>query len=99
MKNTMTNTVNGVNIITSILGALYRSEEKLCRAAAEAAAEEIGCAYAAGGADVKLFTDSTGSYAEVTLSGGYDCACGMKLCCIVDTDTMQVRGVCPVGSL
>ena len=26
-------------------------------------------------------------------------ACGMKLCCIVDTDTMEVRGVCPVEEL
>ena len=99
MKNTMTNTMNGVNIITNILNALYRNEEKLCRAAAEAAAKEVGCAYGANGAGVELFTDCTGSYAEVILSGGYDCACGMKLCCIVDTDTMEVRGVCPVGSI
>lgn len=93
MKNIMTN----VNVITNILGALYRSEEKLRRSAAEAAAAEAGSAYGASGASVKLFTDPTGNYAEVTLSGGYDCACGMKLCCIVDTDSMDVRGVCPVA--
>ncbi len=96
MKNIMTN----VNVITNILGALYRSEEKLRRSAAEAAAAEVGSAYGASGASgasVKLFTDPTGNYAEVTLSGGYDCACGMKLCCIVDTDSMEVRGVCPVA--
>ena len=93
MKNIMSST----NVITNILGALYRSEEALRRSAAEAAAAEVGYAYGAGSVSVKLFTDPTGSYAEVTLPGGYDCACGMKLCCIVDTDTMEVRGVCPVA--
>lgn len=93
MKNTMTN----VNIITNILGALFRSEESLCRGAAEAAVREAGSGFSAASASVELFTDCTGSYAEVTLPGSYDCACGMKLCCIVDTDTMEVRGVCAVS--
>ena len=95
MKNTMTN----VDIITKILEALHHSEETLRRHAAEAAAAEIGYAYGASGASVKLFSDCTGNYAEVTLPGSYDCACDMKLCCIVDTDTMEVRGVCPVEEL
>ncbi len=93
MKNTMTN----VNIVTGILNALYRSEETLRRRAADAAAQEVGYAYGAGSVSVKLFTDCTGNYAEVMLPGGYDCTCGMKLCCIVDTDSMEVRGVCPVA--
>ena len=25
------------------------------------------------------------------------CTCGMKLCCIVDTDTMEVCGICPIN--
>ena len=92
MKSIMTN----IDIITEVINALRGSEEKLCRRAADAAAQEIGYAYTDGSVEVKLFSDCTGNYAEVTLPGGYDCVCGMKLCCIVDTDTMDVRGVCPV---
>ncbi len=93
MKNTMTN----VNIVSSILEMLYYSEESLRRRAADAAANEVGCA-CSGSFTVKLFSDCTGSYAEVTLPGSYEYACGMKLCCIVDTDTMEVCGVCPVNT-
>ena len=39
----------------------------------------------------------TGNYAEVIIPGSYDTACGMKMCCIVDTDTMEVCGVCSVA--
>ena len=63
------------------------------------AANELGYAYGSGSLSVKLFSDCTGNYAEVTLPGSYECVCGMKLCCIVDTDTMEVRGVCPVEEL
>ena len=92
MKNTMTN----VHIINNILEALYHSEESLRRRAADAAANEVGYAYGGSSFTVKLFSDCTGNYAEVTLPGSYEHACGMKLCCIVDTDTMEVRGICPV---
>ncbi len=95
MKYIMTDTA----MIEKILGGIYRSEENLHRQAAEAAAAEVGYAFGASGAGVKLFSDCTGNYAEVTLPGGYDSACSMKLCCIVDTDTMEVRGICPVGSI
>ena len=78
----MKNTVSNINIINTILEALDRSEEDIRRRA--------------GSFTVKLFSDCTGNYAEVTLPGSYEYACGMKLCCIVDTDTMEVRGVCPV---
>ena len=83
----MKNTVSNINIINTILEALHRSEENIRRRAADAAANEVGYAYGAGSFTVKLFSDCTGSY---------EYACGMKLCCIVDTDTMEVRGVCPV---
>lgn len=85
-------------MIEKILGGLYRSEENLRRRAAAAAAAEVGYEYGAGSVGVKLFSDCTGNYAEVTLPGSYDCACNMKLCCIVDTDAMEVRGICPVES-
>ena len=92
----MKNTVSNINIINTILEALDRSEEDIRRRAADAAANEVGYAYGAGSLTVKLFSDCTGNYAEVTLPGSYEYTCGMKLCCIVDTDTMGVRGVCPV---
>lgn len=92
----MKNTVSNINIINTILEALHRSEEDIRRRAADAAANEVGYAYGAGSFTVKLFSDCTGNYAEVTLPGSYEYSCGMKLCCIVDTDTMGVRGVCPV---
>ena len=95
MKNTMTN----AHIINSLLEALYNSEENIRRRAADAAANELGYAYGSGSLSVKLFSDCTGNYAEVTLPGSYECVCGRKLCCIVDTDTMEVRGVCPVEEL
>ena len=88
----MKNTVSNINIINTILEALDRSEEDIRRRAADAAANEVGYAYGAGSLTVKLFSDCTGNYAEVTLPGSYEYACGMKLCCIVDTDTMEVRG-------
>ena len=86
----MKNIISNINIINTILEALDR------RRAADAAANEVGYAYGAGSLTVKLFSDCTGNYAEVTLPGSYEYTCGMKLCCIVDTDTMEVRGVCPV---
>lgn len=92
----MKNIISNINIINTILEALDRSEEDLRRRAADAAANEVGYAYGAGSLTVKLFSDCTGNYAEVTLPGSYEYSCGMKLCCIVDTDTMGVRGVCPV---
>ena len=85
----MKNIISNINIINTILEALDRSEEDIRRRAA-------GYAYGAGSLTVKLFSDCTGNYAEVTLPGSYEYSCGMKLCCIVDTDTMGVRGVCPV---
>lgn len=84
----MKNTVSNINIINTILEALDRSEEDIRRRAADAAANEVGYAYGAGSLTVKLFSDCTGNYAEVTLPGSYEYTCGMKLCCIVDTDTM-----------
>ena len=92
----MKNIISNINIINTILEALHRSEEDIRRRAADAAANEVGYAYGAGSLTVKLFSDCTGNYAEVTLPGSYEYACGLKLCCIVDTDTMEVRGVCPV---
>ena len=86
----MKNIISNINIINTILEALDRSEEDIRRRAADAAA------YGADSLTVKLFSDCTGNYAEVTLPGSYEYSCGMKLCCIVDTDTMGVRGVCPV---
>lgn len=89
---------SNVNMIRNIFEALHNSEEELRRKAAAVAAAELGGAYDAGMAHVKMFSDCTGNYAEVTLPGGYDCACGMQLCCIVDTDSMEVCGVCPAAA-
>lgn len=93
MKNTVTDT----DMITRILEALRRSEEDVCASAASAAASEIGYTYGVSGASVKLFSDCAGNYAEVVFPGSYEYVCGMKTCCIVDTDTMEVRGICPIG--
>ena len=49
-----------------------RSEEDIRRRAADAAANEVGYAYGAGSLTVKLFSDCTGNYAEVTLPGSYE---------------------------
>lgn len=84
----MKNIISNINIINTILEALDRSEEDIRRRAADAAANEVGYAYGADSLTVKLFSDCTGNYAEVTLPGSYEYSCGMKLCCIVDTDTM-----------
>lgn len=92
MKNTI-----GLDMISKVLYALRQSEEDIRRNAVEAAAAETGAACGVGAASVTLFSDCTGNYAEVILPASYDCVCGMKLCCIVDTDTMQTRGICPVG--
>lgn len=92
----MKNTVSNINIVNLILEALHHSEQDLRRRAADAAAAEVGQPCAGSCSSVKLFSDCTGNYAEVTLPGSYEYACGMHLCCIVDTDTMQVCGVCPV---
>lgn len=83
-----------INTVAEIIRALDNSEEQLRRAAADAAAAEAG--YETGCLKVTLFSDETGNYAEVLLSGGGSFACGMNTLCIVDTDTMEVRGVLPV---
>lgn len=93
MKNTMT----GIEIISKLIETIHHSENDIRRRAAEAAAAELGHCYGAAPDSVKLFSDCTGNYAEVTLPGSYEYACDMKLCCIVDVDTMEVCGVCPVA--
>lgn len=65
----MKNIISNINIINTILEALDRSEEDIRRRAADAAANEVGYAYGAGSLTVKLFSDCTGNYAEVTLPG------------------------------
>ena len=91
----MKNIISNINIINTILEALAA---KKINAAALHTVPQMRSAmpYGAGSLTVKLFSDCTGNYAEVTLPGSYEYPCGMKLCCIVDTDTMEVRGVCPV---
>lgn len=101
----MKNTMNAIDLFSKVLFVYdcteadtlsHAQEVNLRRRAASAAAAEVGYPYGVVADCVKLFSDSTGNYAEITLPGGYECACDMKLCVIVDTDTMEVRGVCPV---
>lgn len=101
----MKNTMNAIDLFSKVLFVYdctgtdtlsHAQEADLRRRAAKAAADEVGCPHGVAADCVKLFSDSTGNYAEITLPGGYERACNMKLCVMVDTDTMEVRGVCPV---
>ena len=96
MMINLTDTSANFDLFSKVLFVVDQNEEDICRRAAEAAAAEVGCTCGVSAKNAKLFCDSTGNYAEVTLPGSYEYSCGMKLCCIVDTDTMGVRGVCPV---
>lgn len=92
----MKKTVNNIDLFSKFLFVVDTCKEDLLRRAAEAAAAEVGCHYGVAANTVKLFSDCTGNYAEVVLPASREYTCGMKLCCIVDTDTMEVRGVCPI---
>ena len=96
MMINLTDTSANFDLFSKVLFVVDQNEEDICRRAAEAAAAEVGCTCGVSAKNAKLFCDRTGNYAEVTLPGGCDTACGMKMCVIVDTDTMDVRGVCPV---
>ena len=89
-------TAASFDLFSKVLFVIDHNEEEIRRSAAETAAAEVGYAYGVSAKNAKLFCDRTGNYAEVTIPGGCDTACGMKMCVIVDTDTMDVRGVCPV---
>lgn len=93
----MKKTVNNIDLFSKFLFVIDTRKEDIRRRAAEAAAAEVGCPYGTAVNTVRLFSDCTGSYAEVVLPANHEYSCGMKLCCIVDTDTMEVRGVCPVN--
>lgn len=88
--------LNNIDLFEKFLFIVDTREEDLRRRAAEAAAAELGCPYGTTVNAVRLFSDCTGNYAEVVLPTNCEYSCGMKLCCIVDTDTMEVRGICPV---
>ena len=92
----MKKTVNNIDLFSKFLFVVDTRKEDVRRRAAEAAAAEVGCPYGVAANTVKLFSDCTGNYAEVVLPASHEYTCGMKLCCIVDTDTMEVRGVCPI---
>lgn len=92
----MKKTVNNIDLFSKFLFVIDTRKEDIRRRAAEAAAAEVGCPHGTAVNTVRLFSDCTGSYAEVVLPANHEYSCGMKLCCIVDTDTMEVRGVCPV---
>lgn len=92
----MKKTVNNIDLFSKFLFVIDTRKEDIRRRAAEAAAAEVGCPYGTAVNTVRLFSDCTGSYAEVVLPANHEYSCGMKLCCVVDTDTMEVRGVCPV---
>ena len=92
-------TAASFDLFSKVLFVVDYNEEEIRHRAVETAAAEADCARGVSAKNVKLFCDRTGNYAEVTLPGSYEYTCGMKLCCIVDTDTMGVRGVCPVEEL
>ena len=96
MTNLNTTAAN-FDLFSKVLFVIDYNESEIRRSAAEAAAAEVGYAHDVPAKNVKLFCDRTGNYAEVIIPGGYDTACGMKMCCIVDTDTMEVCGVCSVA--
>ncbi len=89
-------TAANFDLFSKVLFVIDYNESDLRRSAAEAAAAEVGCTREVPVKNVKLFCDRTGNYAEVIIPSGGDTACGMKMCVIVDTDTMEVCGVCPV---
>ena len=89
-------TAASFDLFSKVLFVIDHNEEEIRRSAAEAAAAEVGYTYGVSAKNAKLFCDSTGNYAEVVLPAGQEYTCGMKLCCIVDTDTMEVCGICPV---
>lgn len=102
MMINLTNTSANFDLFSKVLFVIDQNEEDICRraaeaAAAEAAAAEVGCTCGVSAKNAKLFCDSTGNYAEVVLPAGQEYTCGMKLCCIVDTDTMEVCGICPAN--
>lgn len=84
------------DLFSKVLFVIDYNEAEIRRSAAEAAAAEVGYTREVSAKNVKLFCDRTGNYAEVTVPSG-DTACGMKMCVIVDTDTMEVCGVCSVA--
>ncbi len=94
----MKKTIDHIDLFSKFVFIVdHRQADLLRHAAAEAAAAEVGYTYGVSANNVKLFCDRTGNYAEVVLPANHEYTCGMKLCVIVDTDTMEVRGVCPVG--
>lgn len=90
-------TAASFDLFSKVLFVIDHNEEEIRRSAAEAAAAEVGYAYGVSAKNAKLFCDRTGNYAEVVLPAGQEYTCGMKLCCIVDTDTMEVCGICPIN--
>ena len=90
-------TAASFDLFSKVLFVIDHNEEEIRRSAAEAAAAEVGYAYGVSAKNAKLFCDRTGNYAEVVLPAGQEYTCGMKLCCIVDTDTMEVCGICPAN--
>ena len=89
-------TINHIDLFSKFVFIVDHRQTDLRRRAAEAAAAEVGCPYGTAVNTIRLFSDCTGNYAEVVLPANHEYSCGMKLCAIVDTDTMEVRGVCPV---
>ena len=90
-------TAASFDLFSKVLFVIDHNEEEIRRSAAQAAAAEVGYAYGVSAKNAKLFCDRTGNYAEVVLPAGQEYTCGMKLCCIVDTDTMEVCGICPIN--
>lgn len=89
-------TAASFDLFSKVLFVVDYNEEEIRHRAVETAAAEADCTREVPVKNVKLFCDRTGNYAEVIVPSDCDTACGMKLCVIVDTDTMEVRGVCPV---
>ena len=89
-------TAANFDLFSKVLFVIDYNEEEIRRSAAEAAAAEVGYTHGVPAKNVKLFCDRTGNYAEVIIPSG-NTAGGMKMCCIVDTDTMEVCGVCSVA--
>ena len=90
-------TAASFDLFSKVLFVIDHNEEEIRRSAAQAAAAEVGYAYGVSAKNAKLFCDRTGNYAEVVLPAGQEYTCGMKLCCIVDTDTMEVGGIWPTN--
>ena len=89
-------TAASFDLFSKVLFVVDYNEEEIRHRAVETAAAEADCTREVPAKNVKLFCDRTGNYAEVIVPSGCNTACGMKLCVIVDTDTMEVRGVCPI---